>query len=455
MASTDGIESVISEQIKTLIRIKADIASAIVSLGGSVSNNDTFASYADKIRNLDPKKNLDLGTLNITSNGSYSASAEGMDGFSSVTVNVTDTSGGGSGGSGSGGSGSGGSGGSGDGSYEEDLPVYIVTFTNPEDPNFENVEVEVKYGGDAEYTGATPTKEGNYKFVKWDPVPINIQENITCKAIFRNLDAEIEDSWIDICDNCGANYEIGEFKTLPIGAIRWFSQYDASAHYISDQISKKDQHYYNVKVVMQKIAENEDGTTSTWLAKSPITNGTYNVCYPMRVIPEEDLNKAGVHNSNGTGRFYNNTSKYPIMNWKTSDLRKWLQNDVMKRIPDPVKSTIKKVHKVSSGELSEGEATLIGIETVDDLWIPSYGELFGTASNILESEFIDYSDASNSFSGMSGDEKYNSSTLSGYYLRSAPTPTSRNDCYYVVSYNAKLQTQSDCNSRLIRLGFCL
>lgn len=444
----DGIENVISDQVKTLIQIKADIASAIVSLGGSVNKSDTFASYADKIRNLDPKKNLDLGTLNITSNGSYSASAEGMDGFSSVTVNVTDS------GSGSGGSGGSGSGG-GDSGYgdEEDLPTYTVTFTNPDDPDFENVEVEVKYGGEAEYTGVTPTKEGNYKFVKWDPVPIHVEADMTCKPIFHNLDAEIEDSWVTICENKGADYEIGEYKKLPLGAVRWLLQ---TCDVKGQLVYKDSEPYRTVYVMMQKIAENEDGTTSTWLATSPLKAADGVAAYPFRVISEDDYNKTNVINTNTSGRMYNDTNKYPIMNWATSDLRKWLQNDVYKKIPEPVRSSIKKVHKLSSGDTADQEATLNGIESVDTLWIPAYSELYATAANIQEDGNLFYDKANAKLSDMYTRDEHPTHWSGAYWLRSAPQPAARNDTYYKVGWVGNVYgTYGDFASRLVRLGFCL
>lgn len=450
----DGIENVISDQVKTLIQIKADIASAIVSLGGSVNKSDTFASYADKIRNLDPKKNLDLGTLNITSNGSYSASAEGMDGFSSVTVNVTDS------GSGSGGSGGSGSGG-GDSGYgeEENLPTYTVTFTNPDDPDFENVEVEVKYGGEAEYTGVTPTKEGNYKFVKWDPVPIHVEADMTCKPVFHNLDAEIEDSWITICENKGADYEIGEYKKLPLGAVRWLIQYNMGGQYIDDRVKKDSEPYRTVYVVMQKIAENEDGTTSTWLAKGPIRSSDLAVAYPMRVIKDEDYEKGGIVNSNGSGRVYNDPTRYPIINWSTSDLRKWLQSDVFKKIPEPIRSSIKKVHKASSGKNANEEATLTGIETTDTLWIPAYSEIVNAsgADNLVEEGNPFYEKASSVMDFPFGYELIDKhqSYRSAYWLRTAPSVTERDDIFYCIRGNGSITSFYDHDSRTIRLGFCL
>lgn len=480
MASTDGIESVISEQIKTLIRIKADIASAIVSLGGSVSNNDTFASYADKIRNLDPKKNLDLGTLNITSNGSYSASAEGMDGFSSVTVNVTDTSGGGSGGSGSGGSGSGGSGGSGDGSYEEDLPVYIVTFTNPEDPNFENVEVEVKYGGDAEYTGPTPTKEGNYKFRFFEPLPINVQSDMTCKAVFRNLDAEITDLWPEIVSNKGANYEIGEYKRLPLGKIRTreINSTTANSSYGKPASECSFNVMYDTKVsgevYMMKVAENEDGSTSTWLACSPLQTDKLRsgylclITYPWRFITNlssvaETVTSYGIKYKEGI----------EPMNWKDSDLYKWLndedgsKNGVLAAIDPIIRNAIVPVHKSSHGyEASTGSDALAGKDSTDKLWLPSYSEIVRpTASDINERGNIDYraNGADPYLTFKNGTPNYNSY---GYRLRSL---TPKNLFYqrcYQKAYNNNYGHESNAIDGLtgnssdgtaigIRFGFCL
>lgn len=68
---------------------KTAIKNAIVAQGQTVADSDTFRSYADKIRAIETAADPVLTNLNVTENGNYTPSA-GVDGFSSVSVNVPD-----------------------------------------------------------------------------------------------------------------------------------------------------------------------------------------------------------------------------------------------------------------------------------------------------------------------------------------------------------------------------
>lgn len=87
--------STIAEKLTYLAETKTEIGNAIVEKGQSISSSDTFRSYADKIRAI--SSSYSSGTKSITKNGTYDASDDGYDGYSSVTVNVSKGSGSGSG----------------------------------------------------------------------------------------------------------------------------------------------------------------------------------------------------------------------------------------------------------------------------------------------------------------------------------------------------------------------
>lgn len=77
----------IAEKLNYLNTTKANIKNAIIEKGVSVSDNDTFRSYASKIADIEPT----LGTKTITANGTYNASDDSLQGYSSVTVDIDDT----------------------------------------------------------------------------------------------------------------------------------------------------------------------------------------------------------------------------------------------------------------------------------------------------------------------------------------------------------------------------
>ena len=77
------------KKLNYLDETKELIREAIVAKGQAVTDSDTFRSYADKIGAIETAADPVLTNLNVTENGNYTPSA-GVDGFSSVSVNVPD-----------------------------------------------------------------------------------------------------------------------------------------------------------------------------------------------------------------------------------------------------------------------------------------------------------------------------------------------------------------------------
>ena len=77
----------IASELTTLINTKSSIKSAITAKGVSVSDSDSFASYANKISQISTGTPINNQNKTVTSNGSYSADS-GYTGLGTVTVNV-------------------------------------------------------------------------------------------------------------------------------------------------------------------------------------------------------------------------------------------------------------------------------------------------------------------------------------------------------------------------------
>lgn len=79
----------IAEKLAYLNATKTAIKNAIVGKGVSVSDNDTFRAYAQKISAIETGGGEPvLVAKTVTKNGTYQASSDSADGYSEVTVNV-------------------------------------------------------------------------------------------------------------------------------------------------------------------------------------------------------------------------------------------------------------------------------------------------------------------------------------------------------------------------------
>ena len=94
--------------------------------------------------------------------------------------------------------------------------------------------------------------------------------------------------------------------------------------------------------------------------------------------------------------------------WQKSDMRAWLQDYILPRFPDNVRSNIKEVNKYSYG----GHSGIISSK--DMIWIPSVREIFGT---------YDHEESGPKYSSVFADDKsrvkYHASRVSWWWLRSA------------------------------------
>ena len=77
-----------------ITRINNNIASAYTAVnnkGGTLPQTQNSANLATAINSISTGSSANLETKTITSNGTYNASSDSLDGYSSVTVNVPTT----------------------------------------------------------------------------------------------------------------------------------------------------------------------------------------------------------------------------------------------------------------------------------------------------------------------------------------------------------------------------
>lgn len=372
-----------AQKLDRLLETKNGLREIINAKGVSVSEDDTFNSYIDKVAAIPS----DMAEATITANGTYRASDQGIDGFSSVIVNV-DTGGSGGGGGASLGTktitenGTYNATADGlDGYYSVEVEVpntgtlidktitEVGTF-NPVDDGadgYSSVTVDidpetmaaptdkftvnfyigdtlslrvpnVPYGGFAEYPNASLIgTDPNYgTFYGWNPVPNNVRRNMNCYARFsqeaRPIQVnEIYEPWEDIiAADKGLNLPLGVYRYLHLGTV--------------DGVN-----YGSIR--MQKVYEGESGSTSTWLAMDLLK-------------VRKPFNDKDVGNECYWGG--------------KSSLRDWLNNDVFNTVfPQILKDNIVAVSKYSSCYDILRDKNYI---TQDKLWLPSARELTGGSS---------------------------------------------------------------------------
>ena len=185
-----------------------------------------------------------------------------------------------------------------------------------------------------------------------------------------------------------------------------------------------------VEVVMQIVAfnadEKADGTGKagvTWISKNIVVR----------------------HNMNST---YTHAG-----GWKGSAMREWLQGEFYDKLPADVKGVIVPVKKTyldaNGGTVNGGTPTT---ETcVDNIWIPSYREIFGNPSNDtqLETSGADYTTF---FKDNASRIKYYDPSAYIWWLRSSQP--NLNDGFLIVNLLGNVSYDSASSSRGVAFGFC-
>lgn len=288
--------------------------------------------------------------------------------------------------------------------FTSSLRYYTVYFYNGS--TLLQIVNNVPYGGSATYTGTTPIDATNgWEFSGWNPQPTNIQGNTYCYAQFASpyQYAEITDTWEQIfaaIDNGSykTKYSIGNYKAIDLGA----------------------EGVVNMQIVAMDADEKADGSGNA----------------PITWVSERLLLTS--HRMNAT-----NTT---IGGWEQTEMRSYLKDTVKPLIPDNVRSRIIEVTKYSTGYDTAG-AKVSNMETSDDVWIPSYREIFGGTS--CETQGVIYNTVSNSAT-MRQKMKVNGSSSTNWGLRTANNTI----LFRHVSSNGSYYNGGASNSIGVALGFC-
>lgn len=298
----------------------------------------------------------------ITKNGIFYAADDGCLGYSKVTVAVPEGGGGG---------------------------PYKVNFFGDDYETILKTEANVPYGGSASCTDLDGTVLNGLYFKGWNPQPSNVRGDMNCYPVRGDyiIDGnEIQDSWETICADGGAHYPLGSYKALVLTAessktIRHslthvrsnnYQYYDCYRDYTTSNIS--------VSMHMVKVAEGEDGSSSTWLS----TGAIY---IPTGILGNNSFMSGFYTRSDGQG------SMGTVDNdWGSSFLRQYLNSIFLESLPTCIQETVKEVNKEfgswnyapSNYVYGNQGASKVYKTSLDKIWIPSMKELhtlFASTSN--------------------------------------------------------------------------
>lgn len=299
--------------------------------------------------------------------------------------------------------------------YNSTIRKYTIYFYNG-DELLQSVE-NVQYGGSATYTGSTPVKTDvdnpeEYEFKRFNPEPTNIIGETKCYALFK-FTGYIKDSWTTIGENAANGtassvYQIGARKEIPIT--------------LSDGTTTTA----DVEIIAFNHDDLADGS------------GKASITFFCKDLP--NILKGMNSTSNAAG------------GWQSSEIRTFINGELIGAFPSELKSLIKPVYKISDG--GAGNKTLI--TTTDSCWLASYDEVaFTSNSNSLSGQGEAYSSVF--YGDKESRKKYivDDTETGGWWLRSTYYTTSSNTMFWRVQKSGSSYGDIQTGQFYIAFGFCI
>lgn len=300
--------------------------------------------------------------------------------------------------------------------YTATLRTYTVTWMNRSTTM--ETDTNVPYGTTPTYDGETPvdTQDG-YPFEGWTPAVGPITGNTTYTAKFANpLEVmEIEDSWDNILAACAdgsyaTKYKLGNYKPLDLG----------TEGIVNMQIIGMD---------VDNLADGSGTVPLTWLSMELLN--TSHRMNPSRKTDPEDSSKY----VEGTGA---------VGGWEKSEMRTYLKETVKPLIPATVRNAIKTVYKSHPNINTSGSTETQTVQ--DDVWLPSYVEMFGSTSQTNQPRYkVVFPDANSRMKSKVGE-----TSAFWWWTRSALISSDFN----VVIRNGDSSSVGAASSGGVALGFC-
>lgn len=293
--------------------------------------------------------------------------------------------------------------------YRAEKAKYTVKFYNG---NTLLQSVVVEHGDNAQYTGTTPenTSSTVYTlFAGWNPRPVNITSNMTCKALFASstiYPKELTDSW----DTILASIDDGTYAT----------KYKRG-NYIKLDLGDQGILYAEIAgFYCDKLSDGTGYAAISWINKNALAD-------------KQAFGPSGCY-------------------WINSSIRTFLNDTVINYLPANVKNRVVSVVK-TTGRMTNGVNN--PQTTNDKLWIPSYYSELATSQDEggIYGDFWD--DGSTDTCYKIGTKAGVTNTVDGYWLRD--NDNANYVCYmknYDGNGNFAWNKQSPASTSYVRFGFC-
>lgn len=268
----------------------------------------------------------------ITQNGEYDPLLDGYDGYGKIIVNVNEATG--------------------EGPFT--VEFYDKDISDPTGTVMQTQTVNKNGSASFDSRNGYPTSPIGQVFMGWNPEPVNVTRDLKCYPRFGDQTVavgEIPDTWEVICAKGGSGYPIGSFKSLAYGAT--FDGSELIPYFPNAGIDEDAKYVYNTITLMVKVADGEDGSTSSWLG----------------VANTNSLTKSS---GSGPSSIVLWTPQYWDNDWYSMGnqyLRGFYNGAYFNHMSDIFKQHIKAVTKYTV-------KTDIVYPTSDKIWIPSTKEIF-------------------------------------------------------------------------------
>lgn len=244
---------------------------------------------------------------------------------------------------------------------------HTVVFYGP-DGNVIKTQVNVPYHGYATCTLLDGTFYQGLYFKGWNPAPTNVRTDLECYPQYGDYiitPGQIEDDQETICANKGANYPLGAFHSLVFSVPAETYTFDMTSSNGNVKTFTDNMSAYNVIIDMVKVAEGEDGSTSSWMSTGGIyfrsTSSVQSyMCNMNNPLLPADGEWAATQVDQGNAKFPD-----------------YLDTNFLSRMPQCLQDTIVAVNKYYTGYASyaRGATTKVEKSRINKIWVPSAKEL--------------------------------------------------------------------------------